>query len=128
MTPQVRAAGPDDAQALLALMRELARFEGCDEQFKVTAADLLARGLEPKGTPEFVAFVVARLATLPVVQAAEGAASFQLQLTYFRCMPGAECVSRRASNCLLETRSSRRFGADDCIHPLHFDTSGVIGS
>lgn len=60
MTPQVRTAGPADAEALLALMRELARFEGYDEQFKVTAADLLARGLEPKDTPEFVAFVAER--------------------------------------------------------------------
>jgi len=66
MTPQVRAAGPSDAQALLALMHELARFEGYDEQFTVTAADLLARGLEPYGTPEFVAFVAERPGEAPL--------------------------------------------------------------
>lgn len=60
MMLQVRTAGAADAEALLALMRELARFEGYDEQFKVTAADLLVRGLEPKGQPEFVAFVAER--------------------------------------------------------------------
>jgi GNAT superfamily N-acetyltransferase len=57
MTPQVRMAGPADAEALLASMHELARFEGYHGQFKVTAAELLVRGLERKGTPEFVAFV-----------------------------------------------------------------------
>lgn len=60
MMLQVRTASAADAEALLALMRELARFEGYDEQFKVTAADLLLRGLEPKGQPEFFAFVAER--------------------------------------------------------------------
>lgn len=56
----VRAATPADAGPLLALMRELARFEGYAEYFKVTAADLLARGLAPGAAPEFVAFVAER--------------------------------------------------------------------
>ncbi len=55
--PRVRAAGPGDAGPLLALMRELARFEGYDAQFAVTAGDLLARGLAPAGPPQFAAFV-----------------------------------------------------------------------
>lgn len=56
----VRRAGPADAGALLALMHELARFEGYDEHLKVTADDLLERGLAPAGPPEFVAFVAER--------------------------------------------------------------------
>ena len=60
MTTRIRAAVPADAQPLLALMQELARFEGYEEHFKVTAADLLARGLAPAGAPEFVAFVAER--------------------------------------------------------------------
>ena len=59
-TALVRQASPADAEPLLALMRELARFEGYDEHFRVTAADLLARGLAPAGAPEFVAFVAER--------------------------------------------------------------------
>ena len=57
MTRLVRPAGPVDAVPLLALMRELARFEGYHGDFTVTAIDLLARGLAPTGAPEFVAFV-----------------------------------------------------------------------
>ena len=54
---RVRLAVAADAEPLLALMRELARFEGYDEFFTVTAADLLARGLAPGAVPQFVAFV-----------------------------------------------------------------------
>jgi GNAT superfamily N-acetyltransferase len=54
---RVRPAVAGDAEPLLALMRELARFEGYDAHFAVTAADLLARGLAPAGAPQFVAFV-----------------------------------------------------------------------
>ena len=57
---RVRAAGPGDAGALLALMRELAAFEGYLSHFQVAAADLLARGLAPAGAPEFIAFVAER--------------------------------------------------------------------
>ena len=53
----VRPAGPADAPPLLALMRELARFEGYDAFFTVTEADLLARGLAPDAAPQFTAFV-----------------------------------------------------------------------
>ena len=60
MTPTVRRAGPADAGPLLVLMRALARFEGYDEHFTVTAADLLARGLAPAAAPEFAAFVAER--------------------------------------------------------------------
>lgn len=56
----VREAGPADAEPLLALMRELARFEGYEAHFKVTVPDLLARGLAPAGEPEFAAFVAER--------------------------------------------------------------------
>ena len=60
MTPTVRRAGPADAAPMLVLMRALARFEGYDAHFAVTAADLLARGLAPAAAPEFVAFVAER--------------------------------------------------------------------
>ena len=53
----VRAATAADAPALLASMRGLARFEGYDDRFAVTEADLLARGLAPGSPREFVAFV-----------------------------------------------------------------------
>ena len=56
-TARVRQAVAADAEPLLALMRELARFEGYDEHFTVTAADLCERGLAPVGAPQFVAFV-----------------------------------------------------------------------
>ena len=56
-TARVRQAVAADAEPLLALMRELARFEGYDEHFTVTAADLRERGLAPVGAPQFVAFV-----------------------------------------------------------------------
>ena len=58
--PIAREAVPADAEPLLALMRELAGFEGYAEHFKVTAADLHARGLASAGAPEFVAFVAER--------------------------------------------------------------------
>jgi GNAT superfamily N-acetyltransferase len=60
MTPHVRRAGPADARPLLALMRELARFEDYEVHFKVTADDLLARGLAPPGPAQFTAFVAER--------------------------------------------------------------------
>ncbi len=56
----IRTAGPADADALLALMRELAEFEGYAESLAVTPADLLARGLAPAGEPQFTAFVAER--------------------------------------------------------------------
>ncbi len=56
----VRTAGPSDADALLAMMRELAEFEGYAESLKVTSADLIARGLAPAGEPQFTAFVAER--------------------------------------------------------------------
>jgi len=56
----VRAAVPADAAPLLALMRELAAFEGYLEHFAVSADDLLARGLAPAGEPQFAAFVAER--------------------------------------------------------------------
>ena len=57
---RVRTAGPADAEPLLALMRQLARFEGYEKHFRVTLGDLRARGLAPDGEPEFVAFVAER--------------------------------------------------------------------
>ena len=60
MTVAVRRAGAADAEPLLALMRELAEFEGYAEHLAVTAADLLARGLAPAGEPQFTAFVAER--------------------------------------------------------------------
>lgn len=56
---RVRRAQAGDAAPLLALMRELAAFEGYLEWFRVTEADLLARGLArpDADAPEFVAFV-----------------------------------------------------------------------
>ncbi len=60
MIPAVRLAGPADAEPLLGLMLALARFEGYAEHFKVTVADLLARGFAPAGPPEYTAFVVER--------------------------------------------------------------------
>ncbi|MBY4677635.1 GNAT family N-acetyltransferase [Marinobacterium arenosum] len=41
---RVRDARTEDCDALLTLMRQLARFEGYEDQFRVTAADLLERG------------------------------------------------------------------------------------
>lgn len=41
----VRRADRHDATAFLALMRELARFEGYLDQFRVSENDLLERGL-----------------------------------------------------------------------------------
>jgi GNAT superfamily N-acetyltransferase len=62
MTPAVtvRTAGPADAEALLRLMGELARFEGYGAHFKVTTADLLSRGLAAAGPAQFTAFVAQR--------------------------------------------------------------------
>lgn len=56
----VRLAQLADAEPLLALMRELAEFEGYAEHFKVTTADLLARGLAPAAAPQFTALVAER--------------------------------------------------------------------
>ncbi len=61
LTPfNVRRAQPKDATALLALMRDLAQFEGYISQFCVTENDLLARGLAEGSSREpaqFTAFV-----------------------------------------------------------------------
>jgi len=53
----VRSAQPADAAALLSLMRELARFEGYLDQFRVSEADLLTRGLQGGEQAQFTAFV-----------------------------------------------------------------------
>jgi GNAT superfamily N-acetyltransferase len=53
----IRPATAADAGPLLALMRELARFEGYDAVFALTPRDLLERGLAPAGPPQFTAFV-----------------------------------------------------------------------
>lgn len=53
----VRKASAADAPELLALMRELASFEGYLPQFRVTEQDLLARGLGPGSQQQFFAFV-----------------------------------------------------------------------
>ncbi len=53
----VRRALWQDAPALLTLMRELARFEGYLDQFRVNENDLLERGLGEGSTRQFVAFV-----------------------------------------------------------------------
>lgn len=55
--PVIRQAVAADAGALLALMRELARFEGYADRFVVTAPDLVERGLAPGGPAQFTAFV-----------------------------------------------------------------------
>ena len=55
----VRKAVPGDADALLELMQALARFEGYIEQFRVTAADLLERGLSGAAAAQFTALVAA---------------------------------------------------------------------
>ena len=43
----VRAARPDDADALIGMMRALAAFEGYLPRFRVTAADLRVRAFGP---------------------------------------------------------------------------------
>jgi GNAT superfamily N-acetyltransferase len=53
----VRSAGPADARQLLALMCQLARFEGYAANFAVTERDLVERGLGPVASPQFTAFV-----------------------------------------------------------------------
>lgn len=55
----IRRATPADATPLLRLMRELARFEGYLEQFRVSADDLLARGLHGGHDAQFTALVAA---------------------------------------------------------------------
>jgi ribosomal protein S18 acetylase RimI-like enzyme/ketosteroid isomerase-like protein len=52
-----RYADAKDVIPLLALMRQLAVFEGYVGQFKVTEMDLLARGLAHKSTAQFTAIV-----------------------------------------------------------------------
>ncbi|MBL0729014.1 GNAT family N-acetyltransferase [Piscinibacter sp. HJYY11] len=54
---RVRRATAHDVVPLLALMRALAVFEGYDADFRVTASDLLARGLGGQAAPEFIALV-----------------------------------------------------------------------
>ncbi len=55
---RVRRATTDDVAPLLDLMRALAVFEGYDAQFRVGAADLLARGLGGgSAPPQFIALV-----------------------------------------------------------------------
>jgi GNAT superfamily N-acetyltransferase len=56
-TPRIRPAVPADIPALLALMRELAAFEGYLDRFAVTAEEALRRGFPPEGQPEFFALV-----------------------------------------------------------------------
>lgn len=51
----VRAMVPRDVSSALRLMRELARFEGYDEEFRVTENDLLEHGFSSE--PRFRAFV-----------------------------------------------------------------------
>jgi GNAT superfamily N-acetyltransferase len=55
----VRRATSADAMPLLRLMRELARFEGYLEQFRVKEEDLLARGLRGGDDAQFTALVAA---------------------------------------------------------------------
>ncbi len=53
----VRQARASDAATLLQLMRELAVFEHYIDHFRVTAEDLLARGLDGGGNRQFTALV-----------------------------------------------------------------------
>lgn len=53
----VRHACISDANELLVLMRELARFEDYIEQFRVTEDDLLERGLCEGSSQQFIAFI-----------------------------------------------------------------------
>ena len=53
----VRCAAARDAAPLLLLMRELARFEGYLDQFRVTENNLLERALGRGARQEFTAFV-----------------------------------------------------------------------
>jgi len=53
----IRRAEVTDAGPLLGLMRQLAQFEGYDEYFAVTEADLIARGLGRCEDAQFVAWV-----------------------------------------------------------------------
>lgn len=55
----IRRATPADATPLLQLMRQLAEFEGYLEQFRVSEADLLVRGLHGGETAQFTALVAA---------------------------------------------------------------------
>lgn len=57
MQPLVRRACETDVSALLALMHELAEFEHYRERFRVTAQDLLDRGLKADRPQQFVAFI-----------------------------------------------------------------------
>jgi GNAT superfamily N-acetyltransferase len=54
----VRPAVAADTRPLLALMRQLAVFEGYAAQFAVTEADLLVRGFSESAAPQFHALVV----------------------------------------------------------------------
>jgi GNAT superfamily N-acetyltransferase len=53
----IRRAVASDASQLLALMRDLARFEGYDDRFAVTVETLLERGFAPQRPPEFTAWI-----------------------------------------------------------------------
>jgi GNAT superfamily N-acetyltransferase len=54
---KVRRATARDVEPLLASMRALAVFEGYDAEFRVTAEDLLVRGLGGHGPRQFIALV-----------------------------------------------------------------------
>jgi len=74
----VRRALWQDAPALLALMRELARFEGYLDQFRVSENDLLERGLGEGSTRQRPRFPV-----LPEVTAsAKGLAEFAIRIEW----------------------------------------------
>ncbi|GFE83864.1 hypothetical protein GCM10011487_58640 [Steroidobacter agaridevorans] len=53
----IRRAQASDAPQLLSLMQGLARFEGYDDRFAVTADVLIERGFSPHRPPEFTAWV-----------------------------------------------------------------------
>ena len=60
MKVTVRRAQAADVRPLLALMLELAEFEGYRERFRVTEQDLLDRGLNEHGPAQFVALIAER--------------------------------------------------------------------
>lgn len=61
----IRRALAADAPQLLLLMRKLAQFEGYDDRFAVTVADLVERGFSSQRPPEFTAWI-AELDGVPV--------------------------------------------------------------
>jgi ribosomal protein S18 acetylase RimI-like enzyme len=60
---RIRPATTKDAQQLITLMRKLAVFERYDNDFQVTAEDLLTRGLGDSKLAQFQAFVAELSAT-----------------------------------------------------------------